>query len=533
MNNQSIPTNPRKGQKKLSLQDALQKVSALINKSILQSDEIARLTMASEDLLLRAEKAENKLNSSETALSALNVLHHNSLENIQIAIEAMDAMGIIIKNKNKDLKSKDKALVLMNKTINRNAHNLKAISQTLNAVNELAYSDWLTGLPNRRLLDDRLKQSVAHNKRWETFSAVIYIDLDKFKLLNDEFGHKVGDALLIAIGHRLGSCVRESDSVARYGGDEFVVLLDRLVGNFPDAKSQADIVARKILSSLAEPFTLPTYPANGIPKNGKNQTSAIEYNCHASLGVVVFGGSEQELKHALDWADEAMYWSKSEGGNTIRFYDEMQSTEQTLHALYNLATENDIETANHGIRTRQYVKTLANRAMYMNIYPELLDARMVERLFKVTQLHDIGKTKVPYSIVHKKGKLTEGEWEIMKQHTNYGAQILQSAKKHNVSLIDFLDTAIEMAQFHHERWDGTGYPLGLAGDEIPLAGRIMAIADVYDSLIMAREYKKAWEHQDVVDEIVSKAGTHFDPSLVQAFLREQETFKNIADSAKD
>jgi response regulator RpfG family c-di-GMP phosphodiesterase len=174
----------------------------------------------------------------------------------------------------------------------------------------------------------------------------------------------------------------------------------------------------------------------------------------------MFGGDILQENLILDWADEAMYWAKSEGGSTIRFYDAKNSTEQTLTHLYQLAIDNDDETSNHGIRTRKYVKTLAHRAQQMNLYPNQLGDEVIERLFKSTQLHDIGKTKIPYAVLHKKEKFTPSEWEIMKTHAALGGEILESAKRQNTNLTDLLNIAIDIAVGHHENWDGSGYPKG-------------------------------------------------------------------------
>lgn len=475
---------------------------------------------------LRAKKAESALKASDEALKALQILQKNSIEIIRsgnIAIEAMKA--IILKNE-EDTDLKNNTLNELTKIIEKNRESLKASALALNAVSELAFHDALTGLPNRRLLNDRLKLIIANNKRWETYGAAIFMDLDNFKHLNDEFGHEAGDELLIAVGNRLKISVRETDTVARYGGDEFVILLDRLNGNLMDARAEADTISEKILAAIKLPFVLHIHENGGSPKT-------IEYQNFASLGVVMFDGIESEEVNILDWADEAMYWAKSEGGSTIRFYDAQNSAEQTLMNLYDLATQNDIETANHGIRMRQYAKTLANRAKMMNLFPGELDDKIIERIFKTTQLHDIGKIKIPYTIIHKKGKLTEEEWVVMKTHTTCGAVLLQEAKKQNSSLTDFLNTAIDIAIAHHERWDGTGYPKGLKGFEIPLAGRILAIADVYDALISRRSYKEPWSHQDAMAEVTSKTGTQFDPLLIEALLLESENFKLISESLRD
>lgn len=508
------------------LSDIVMTMDAL-NESI-RADKQRLVEVASplELMQYRAEKAEAALKASDIALEALKILQKNSLETIQAGYAAITAMKATIKENDEDIELKRKALNELSKVIEKNNVNLKASALALDAVHDLAFSDALTGLPNRRLLNDRLKQIIAKNKRWESYSAAIFLDLDKFKHLNDEFGHEAGDELLIAVGRRLKLSVRETDTVARYGGDEFVILLDRLNGNLPDARAEAEAISNIILTSLTSPYALKIHTAQGVDKT-------IEYQSFASLGVAMFCGDEKEEINVLDWADEAMYLAKRDGGRTICFYDASTSTQQALLDLYDLATQNGIETANHGIRTRQYVKALANRAKEMNLFPNELSNQIVERLFKVTQLHDVGKTKVPYAILHKKEKFTPEEWSIMKLHTTHGAHILETAKKQNENLTELLNIAIDITESHHEYWDGTGYPKGLAGFKIPLAGRIMAIADVYDALINKPNFKETWAHKDVIAEIVSKAGTQFDPLLVEALLLEQENFKLIAESLKD
>jgi len=494
----------------------------------LESDKAALAEIGTPlgEMRVRAEKAEASLKASDIALRALEALQKNSMEIIRASDIATLALKATIKRDDEDANHKQVVLDELNSIIEKNRKTIEASAVALTALNEMAFNDVLTGLPNRRLLSDRLKQILANNKRWNSYSAAIFLDLDKFKRLNDEFGHEAGDELLIAVGSRLKQSIRETDTVARFGGDEFVILLAKLSGNLVEARVEAELVANKILTALSAPYSLRIHDNQGVSK-------LIEYQNFASLGVAMFDGETSQEASILDWADEAMYWAKSEGGRTIRFYDAANSVEQTLTYLYDLATQNDIETANHGIRTRQYVKTLANRAQHMNLYPNQLSNEVIERLFKTTQLHDIGKTKIPYSIIHKMGKLTPDEWVEMKTHTTRGVEILEAAKKQNISLADFLSTAIEVAGEHHEHWDGAGYPKGLAGTDISLAGRIMGIADVYDALISRRSYKEPWSHEDAVAEIVSKAGTQFDPLLIEAFIREQENFRLIAENAKD
>jgi diguanylate cyclase (GGDEF)-like protein len=477
-------------------------------------------------MTVRAETAEAALINSDLALKALKLLQANSLAIIHSGEIIITSLKSTIKENDEDAVIKLHALAELNKIIERNKDSLKASADALTAVKELAFNDALTHLPNRRLLNDRLSQIIKTNKRWASYGAAIFLDLDKFKKINDTYGHLAGDELLISVGNRLKLAVRATDTVARYGGDEFVVLLNHLNGSLIDARAESEMIAKKILSVLDPPHIIHIQTSNGEHKK-------IECRIFASLGIAMFDGDLKTESIILDWADEAMYWAKSEGGRTIRFYDVKNSSDQTLTKLYQLANDNDDETSNHGIRTRKYVKSLAHRAQQMNLYPNQLSDELIERFFKTTQLHDIGKTAVPYTIVHKKGPLTPQEWEIMKTHTTLGGSLLEAAKKQNTALTEILNIAIDIAGAHHENWDGTGYPKGLAGNAIPMGGRLMGIADVYDALINKRAYKEAWSHEDACKEIISCSGTKFDPFLIEAFKREMDNFKLIAEIAKD
>lgn len=181
-------------------------------------------------------------------------------------------------------------------------------------VRQLAFHDSLTNLPNRRLFFDRLRQSMAASKRSERYSALMFLDLDNFKLLNDKHGHVAGDLLLIVAADRLKRSVREMDTVARFGGDEFVVMLNELDTDKAASVSQAGIVAEKIRSALSAPYLL------NISKDGKTDVT-IEHHCTASIGVVVFINHEISQDDILKWADATMYRAKEDGRNLIRFYD--------------------------------------------------------------------------------------------------------------------------------------------------------------------------------------------------------------------
>jgi diguanylate cyclase (GGDEF)-like protein len=179
------------------------------------------------------------------------------------------------------------------------------------AVRQMAFYDSLTNLPNRRLLTDRLSQVMAASKRSSSYAALMFLDLDNFKPLNDTHGHGVGDLLLVEVGNRLSDSVREMDTVARFGGDEFVVLLGDLGTVEPEA--QALLVAEKIRASLAEPYRL-------IVQQTGSVDTVVEHHCTASIGVVVFVNHELSQTDVLRCADDAMYQAKDAGRNSIRFH---------------------------------------------------------------------------------------------------------------------------------------------------------------------------------------------------------------------
>ena len=177
----------------------------------------------------------------------------------------------------------------------------------------MAFYDTLTALPNRIVLSDRLHQSMATSKRSGCYQALMFLDLDNFKPLNDTYGHSAGDLLLIEVAQRLKRCVREVDTVSRFGGDEFVVLLDNLNGDKTEATAQAARIAEKIRSSLAEPYLLTT--------NDQSQADAvIEHHCTASIGVAIFIGQEASLDDIIKSVDSAMYQAKDAGRNRVQFY---------------------------------------------------------------------------------------------------------------------------------------------------------------------------------------------------------------------
>lgn len=201
----------------------------------------------------------------------------------------------------------------------------------------------------------------------------------------------------------------------------------------------------------------------------------------------------------------------------------------TIHAMASLAETRDNETGNHIRRTQHYMKVLAEKLRFNPRFAHFLnDDTTIEHLFKSAPLHDIGKVGIPDRILLKPGRFTPEEFEIMKTHTTLGRDAIQNAEQELGIEMPFLRYAKEIAYGHQEKWDGSGYPEGLSGDDIPISARLMAVADVYDALISKRVYKDGMSHEKAVAIIEEGKGSHFDPDMVDAFLEVQEEFRRIA-----
>ncbi len=496
------------------VQDALRKINAS-SKVNLEVSQAALMALNKHN-----EQDETKLQLSELAVTALKKLNQTSSENLQVSEGALKTLADQLSVQQENLQARELAKWILIRLEEVTQEAIRAGGLTYQAVTKLAFYDSLTNLPNRRLQSERIHRSIISSKRLGHWDAVLFLDLDKFKILNDRYGHSVGDQLLIIVAQRLTLIVREMDTVSRYGGDEFTILLNGFSGDRKQALEAVKSIAEKIRVALAQPYILDV-----INKDGASVK--IQYQCFTSIGVALFSGDQADADLILDCADEAMYEAKHKGGNRVHFYDPIAFAQITLKNLYGLATAHDIETASHGIEMQHFVQALAVRLQKMGLYPEALSDDNIELMVEATPLHDIGKTKIPMSILHKEGPLTPDEREIVRTHTTESESILSDARKRNASLDRLLDMAIAVAMEHHECWDGSGYPRGLKGDDISLAGRIVAVADVYDALVNMRSYKVAMSHEQAVKEILKGKGSRFDPLVVEAFMLEKEQFKSI------
>lgn len=241
--------------------------------------------------------------------------------------------------------------------------------------------------------------------------------------------------------------------------------------------------------------------------------------------------SQLQVKAASDFLNDKNLYLETEIAKRTREILAVQDV--TILAMASLAETRDLETGNHIRRTQHYVKALAQQLKTHPNFGYFLSDMMIETLFKSAPLHDIGKVGIPDRILLKPGKLTPDEFEIMKSHTTLGRDAIKHAEKDLGVQVEFLRIAKEIAYNHQEKWDGSGYPTGASGNDIPISARLMALADVYDALISRRVYKEPMSHEMAVKIITEGKGKHFDPDIVDAFLLLQDVFKSIAERFAD
>lgn len=339
--------------------------------------------------------------------------------------------------------------------------------------------DALTGLFNRVYFEEERDRI---DSKENLPLSVIVCDVDGLKLVNDAFGHVAGDNLLIAAAEILNNACRENDMAIRTGGDEFAVL-------FPKTNT-ADI--EKIFNEI-----------NNQSKNKKIQTHDGLQFISISMGHATKETEEKSLDEVILSAEEYMYRRKllaRKGSHSIL----LKSIKTTLH-------EKSYETQEHCSRMSQLARKLGHA---LEVPFQDLDI-----LELAASLHDVGKISIDLSILQKTEKLTEQDWEVLKKHPEVGWRITQA--------IPELNPISDIILYHHERWDGTGYPRGLAGEEIPLMARIISIVDAYDAMIEERPYRKAMSKEDAISEILKMAGTQFDKVMAEIFVNQVLAEDNI------
>nr|WP_321266288.1 two-component system response regulator [uncultured Sulfurimonas sp.] len=236
--------------------------------------------------------------------------------------------------------------------------------------------------------------------------------------------------------------------------------------------------------------------------------------------------TQLENKQAKDFLKDKNSYLENEVDKRTQEISLIQDV--TILTLASLAETRDADTGNHIRRTQHYMLILAKALKNHPKFQDYLSDEMIEILYRSAPLHDIGKVGIADKILLKPGTLTSEEFEIMKEHTNLGKNAIENAEKELGVEVEFLKVAKEIAYSHHENYDGSGYPLGLRGDEIPICARLMAVADVYDALISQRVYKNAMSHEKAVEIIKQANGSKFDSLIVDVFLKHQDDFLSIA-----
>ena len=263
------------------------------------------------------------------------------------------------------------------------------------------------------------------------------------------------------------------------------------------------------------------------------QLGAVDYITKPIQPVVVLArvSAQLQAKQARDWLRDQNSFLEAEVARRMAENDQIQAV--SIRALAHLAETRDTETGNHILRTQGYVRQLATSLKSHPRFAATLTPAYIELLSRSAPLHDIGKVGIPDQILRKPGKLTAEEWAVMQTHASLGAEAIEQAERDIEMPVAFLALAKEIARWHHERWDGGGYPDGLGGDEIPVSARLMALADVFDALISRRVYKAPMPLEQVREIITAGVGSHFDPDAAVAMLNGFDDFAAIAHRYRD
>jgi diguanylate cyclase (GGDEF)-like protein/PAS domain S-box-containing protein len=333
----------------------------------------------------------------------------------------------------------------------------------------LSYHDMLTGLYNRTFFEEELRRLDTAR---QLPLAVIMGDVNNLKLVNDVFGHVMGDELLKNIAQILRESCRTEDIISRWGGDEFTILLPRT--DQEGALAICDRILRRcsVFQDGAEGYLSPSI----------------------SLGCAVKATAEMDIDTAIQIAENAMYSRK--------LTDSRDVYETFVNSLLR-ALRKDGGLADEHIERLTWMCVSLGREMG-------LEEHALDNLRVATMLQDIGTVVVDRNIIQKPGPLTEDEWEQIHRHPGIGYRIARASAQHVAISAIILN--------HHERWDGTGYPSGLKGDQIPLEARILAVVDAYDAMTQHRPYRQALSPEEAVREIVAQSGAQFDPAVVNAFV---------------
>ncbi len=367
---------------------------------------------------------------------------------------------------------------------------------------ERADRDSLTGLLNHRAFHKRLEQEAGRALRESSSVAVVMLDMDNFKFFNDAYGHILGDKILYQVADRLRSICRSYDTVARFGGDEFALLLP--FGSKDVNRSELE--ARLWVDMKGLTCSPDDSGGSSIPIN-------------ISTGVAVFPGEAAERGAALELADERLRRAKT-GGAVDTEADVIRRIAggavegfSMLDALVTSVDNKDRYTRKHSEDVARYSVMIARELNWSH--------EEIETVAVAALLHDVGKIGVPDAVLRKPGKLTDAEYSAIQQHPMMGAALVSTAMG--------LEKTLDAVRHHHERWDGGGYPYGLSGEETPLMARLMAVADAFSAMTTDRPYRKGMPWEKALAILQEGAGTQWDKQCVEAFLQAQSARLDAGD----
>ena len=374
---------------------------------------------------------------------------------------------------------------------------VKIESEHIKQLEDQVNIDGLTGVYNHRYFHDELRKKIMQGKMEHKPVSMIFIDIDYFKHYNDLYGHQKGDTILREMATVIKENVDLDNIVARYGGEEFAIIL-------PNTRED---IAMRIAENLRAKIENTYFEGEENQPNGK---------ITASFGISVYPDKAKDDMDLIKSADDALYRAKFFNKNRVEAYTSILDD-----IKQNISDEKDIELV-ASIKTLISVINAKDRYTYGHVERVVIYSRLLADQLKLSEkekatliygayMHDIGKINIAKDILVKKMKLTNDEWGELKQHPNNGVEIIKP--------VESLKDVIPLIQFHHERFDGKGYPHNLKGEDIPYLARVLTVVDSFDAMTSNRPYSKRKTYEEGVEELRKCSGAQFDPDIVEAFIK--------------